>query len=133
VPSGVSHFIEKLAFNSSASFTSKDQVLQQLEKYGGICDCQSSRDTLIYAASIDTRGLETIVHVLSDAVFQPQVTNEELDLVRQTIRFELEDIDRKPDQEQILLDMLHDAAYGPNTLGLPKLCPRMYLSVLTSH
>lgn len=129
-PSGVSHFIEKLAFNSSVSYASKDHVLQQLEKYGGICDCQGSRDTLIYAASIDTRGLETIVQVLSEAVFQPQVTADELDKVRQTIRFELEDIDRKPDQEQILLEMLHDAAFGPNTLGLPKLCPTQNIDLI---
>ncbi|GCC17040.1 hypothetical protein chiPu_0022464, partial [Chiloscyllium punctatum] len=42
-PSGISHFIEKLAFSSTAQFGSKDEILHTLEKHGGICDCQSSR------------------------------------------------------------------------------------------
>lgn len=29
----------------------------------------------------------------------------------------------RPEQEPILLDMIHGAAYKENTLGLPKLCP----------
>jgi processing peptidase subunit alpha len=42
-PSGISHHLEKLAFNSTSAFLSKDEILQKLEKYGGICDCQSTR------------------------------------------------------------------------------------------
>ena len=42
-PSGVSHFLEKLAFNSTPSLASKDEILLKLEKYGGICDCQATR------------------------------------------------------------------------------------------
>ena len=42
-PSGVSHFLEKLAFGVTSKFESKDAIMGQLEKYGGICDCQSTR------------------------------------------------------------------------------------------
>jgi mitochondrial-processing peptidase subunit alpha len=42
-PSGISHYLEKLAFNSTAAYTSKDEILQKMEKFGGICDCQSTR------------------------------------------------------------------------------------------
>jgi hypothetical protein len=31
--SGISHHLEKLAFNATAAFTSKDQILQKLEKF----------------------------------------------------------------------------------------------------
>ena len=34
-PSGISHYLEKLAFHSTAKFPSKDHILQKLEKYGG--------------------------------------------------------------------------------------------------
>ena len=37
-PSGISHYLEKLAFHSTASFPSKDHILQRLEKYGGEVD-----------------------------------------------------------------------------------------------
>jgi processing peptidase subunit alpha len=47
-PSGISHHLEKLAFNATAGFTSKDQILQKLEKFGGICDCQSTRQEFLF-------------------------------------------------------------------------------------
>ena len=81
-PSGVSHFLEKLAFGVTSKFESKDAIMGQLEKYGGICDCQSTRDTFLYAASVDSRGLDATVEILGDVVLRPQITEEELEMVR---------------------------------------------------
>ena len=53
----------------------------QLEKYGGICDCQSTRDTFLYAASVDSRGLDATVEILGDVVLRPQITDDELKMV----------------------------------------------------
>ena len=40
-PSGISHFIDKLAFGPTPNFPQgRDNIQEQLEKYGGICDCQ---------------------------------------------------------------------------------------------
>ena len=39
-PSGISHYLEKLAFHSTAKYPTKDHILQKLEQFGGICDCQ---------------------------------------------------------------------------------------------
>lgn len=49
-----------------------------LEKHGGICDCQASRDTFVYAASAERHGLDTITKILGDVVLRPQVTEEEV-------------------------------------------------------
>lgn len=122
-PSGISHFLEKLAFNSTMEYTEKDIILRELEKVGGICDCQSSRDTFIYAASADSRGLEQVTKVLAEVVLRPQLKAEEVELARQVVQFELESLHMRPEQEPILMDMIHGAAYRDNTLGLPKLCP----------
>ncbi|KAI1280481.1 Mitochondrial-processing peptidase subunit alpha [Halotydeus destructor] len=130
LPSGISHFLEKLAFNSTENYKDKEAILQDLEKHGGICDCQGSRDTLIYAASIDSRGLDTIIKLLSEVILKPQLTDEELDIARQTIRFELQDINLRPDQEPLLLEQIHAAAYSQNTLGLPKICPEKNIDVI---
>ena len=40
-----------------------------------------------------------------------------------TIRYELEDIAMRPDQEPLLVEKIHAAAFKNNTLGLPKICP----------
>ncbi|KAM7303594.1 putative mitochondrial processing peptidase alpha subunit [Ixodes scapularis] len=120
----------EVPLESTKEFRDRDAVLQELEKQGGICDCQGSRDTMIYAASADARGLGPVVKLLGDVVLRPLFKEEEVERTRQTIQFELEDIDMKPDQEQLLFEMIHAAAYTDNTLGLPKLCPRENLGVV---
>ncbi|GFY39312.1 mitochondrial-processing peptidase subunit alpha [Trichonephila inaurata madagascariensis] len=122
-PSGISHFLEKLAFNSTVEFDDKNAILQELERHGGICDCQGSRDTLIYAASANSKSLDPVVSLLAEAVLRPRLLNEEIDNARQTIQFELEDIEMRQEQEQLMMELIHKAAYNNNTLGLPKFCP----------
>lgn len=123
-PSGISHFLEKLAFGCTETYQNKDQIMLALEKHGGICDCQASRDTFVYAASAERRGLDTVVQILGDIVLRPRITEEEISAARQMIQFELESLLTMPEQEPILMDMIHAAAYRSNTLGLPKICPK---------
>lgn len=104
--------------------------MKELEKTGGICDCQSSRDTFIYAASADSRGLDSIVRILGDVVLRPQLQLDEIEMARQAIQFELESLNMRPEQEPILMDMIHAAAYRDNTLGFPKLCPEGNIGVI---
>uniref|UniRef100_A0A3Q2YSF9 Mitochondrial-processing peptidase subunit alpha n=1 Tax=Hippocampus comes TaxID=109280 RepID=A0A3Q2YSF9_HIPCM len=122
-PSGIAHFLEKLAFSSTAQYGSKDEILLTLEKHGGICDCQTSRDTTMYAVSAEVKGLDTVVSLLADAVLQPRLLDEEMEMTRMAIRFELEDLNLRPDPEPLLTEMIHAAAYRGNTVGLPRFCP----------
>ncbi|XP_042335550.1 mitochondrial-processing peptidase subunit alpha isoform X1 [Sceloporus undulatus] len=122
-PGGISHFLEKLAFSSTAQFGSKDEILLTLEKHGGICDCQASRDTTMYAVSAEARGLDTMVSLLSDVVLQPRLSDEEIEMTRMAVRFELEDLNMRPDPEPLLTEMIHAAAYKENTVGLNRFCP----------
>lgn len=116
------HFLD-LHTQSTQEFSDKDKILRAMEKHGGICDCQSSRDTFIYASSADRRGIETVTRVLAEAVLRPKLQDSEIDFARQAVLFELETLNMRPEQEPILMDRIHAAAYRGNTLGLPKLCP----------
>ncbi|KAM3825389.1 mitochondrial-processing peptidase subunit alpha isoform 1-T1 [Vipera latastei] len=163
---GVAHFLEKLAFSSTARFSSKDEILLTLEKHGGICDCQVSRsvscrasfdkaepsyvwlltgtclaygvlfpnsvyveilklstDTTMYAVSADSRGLDPMVSLLADVVLQPRLSDEEIEMTRMAVRFELQDLNMRPDPEPLLTEMIHAAAYRENTVGLNRFCP----------
>lgn len=122
-PSGISHYLEKLAFNSTSKFKNKDEILHKLEQFGGICDCQSTRDIFLYASSVDSRGLDETVEILGDVVLRPLFSADELELSEMMIRFELEDLMMRPDQDPLLVEQMHAAAYRGNTLGLPKICP----------
>ncbi|CAK7291494.1 mitochondrial-processing peptidase subunit alpha [Vulpes vulpes] len=121
--SGIAHFLEKLAFSSTDRFESKDEILLTLEKHGGICDCQTSRDTTMYAVSADSKGLDTVVGLLADVVLHPRLTDEEIEMTRMAVRFELEDLNMRPDPEPLLTEMIHEAAYRENTVGLHRFCP----------
>lgn len=59
-------------------FDNKDQIMDALEKHGGICDCQASRDTFVYAASAERQGLNTVTEVLGDIILRPRITTEEV-------------------------------------------------------
>lgn len=121
--SGIAHFLEKLAFSSTARFDSKDEILLTLEKHGGICDCQTSRDTTMYAVSADSKGLDTVVGLLADVVLHPRLTDEEIEMTRMAVQFELEDLNMRPDPEPLLTEMIHEAAFRENTVGLHRFCP----------
>uniref|UniRef100_A0A8W7PER5 Alpha-MPP n=1 Tax=Anopheles coluzzii TaxID=1518534 RepID=A0A8W7PER5_ANOCL len=84
-PSGISHFLEKLAFQSTSEYGERDVIFRELERHGGICDCQSTRDTFVYAASADSRGLESVTRILSEVVLRPQLSMDEVELARQAI------------------------------------------------
>ncbi|XP_062606043.1 mitochondrial-processing peptidase subunit alpha-like [Saccostrea cucullata] len=123
-PSGISHFIEKLGFCSTTKYRSNDEILQVLEQYGGVCDCQSSRDALIYAMSIETEGLEKGLDILSEVAMRPVITDEQIDYCKMAVAFDLENIESSPQPDVLMTELIHAAAYRDNTLGLPKICPK---------
>lgn len=121
-PNGICHFLEKLSFGATHMYATRDVMHRELEKHGGICDCQGSRDTTVYATSADSRGLGAVTQVLAEVTLRPQLTPDEIESARQAVAFELETLLMRPEQENILMDMIHSAAYKANTLGLPKIC-----------
>ena len=82
-------------------------MMSNLEKHGGICDSQASRDTFIYAASAYTKGLEDVMQLLAEVTLRPCITNRELELAKQAVQFELEMLNMRPEQELLLMDMIH--------------------------
>jgi processing peptidase subunit alpha len=121
--SGVSHFLQKLAFQSTEKFPSREALLHELDQYGGVFDCQRSRDVFMYTLSAFSFALPQAMEVLSDCVWRPRITQEELEMERQSINFELETVKNGPSSEVWTTDLIHQAAYRDNTLGLPSLCP----------
>ncbi|XP_060009737.1 mitochondrial-processing peptidase subunit alpha isoform X2 [Lagenorhynchus albirostris] len=81
------------------------------------------QDTTMYAVSADSKGLDTVVGLLADVVLHPRLTDEEIELTRMAVRFELEDLGMRPDPEPLLTEMIHEAAYRENTVGLHRFCP----------
>ncbi|CAL4079408.1 unnamed protein product, partial [Meganyctiphanes norvegica] len=121
-PSGISHFLEKLSFGRTRNMTRED-IMGTFEKLGGICDCQSSRDTFIYAASVETVGMDSAMEILAEVTLRPQLLNEEITDAKMAVTYDLEDLQLRPEKDTLLTEMIHAAAFRDNTLGLPKICP----------
>ncbi|XP_021367243.1 mitochondrial-processing peptidase subunit alpha-like isoform X2 [Mizuhopecten yessoensis] len=128
-PSGISHVLEKLAFNSTTQY-SREQIFEILEKHGGITDCMSARDTLIYAMSAESTALPLLSNILAEVTLRPQFTEQEIEDTRNIVEYELESVETNPQPEPILIELSHAAAYQNNTLGLPKLCPKETIPII---
>ncbi|KAM6170340.1 mitochondrial-processing peptidase subunit alpha isoform 2-T2 [Rhynchocyon petersi] len=49
--------------------------------------------------------------------------DEEIEMTRMAVQFELEDLNMRPDPEPLLTEMIHEAAFRENTVGLHRFCP----------
>lgn len=59
--------------------------------------------------------------LISDTVLNPSFLPEEIDAQRDAARYEIREINAKPDM--IIPEVLHNVAYANKTLGNPLLCP----------
>ena len=51
-------------------------------------------------------------------------------MVRQAIRYEIEDAEMNPTQDVFGVEAIHAAAFANNTVGLPKVCPENNIDVI---
>ena len=70
------------------------------------------------------------MELLGDAIFQPLLTAQDLVDAKQSVVFEKEDMELRPEKETTLIEMSHATAYGNATLGLPRLCPDASLEAI---
>ncbi|ANB14879.1 Mas2p [Sugiyamaella lignohabitans] len=124
--SGVSHIIDRLAFKSTTSRSSQ-QMEEHLQELGGNYMCASSRETLMYQASVFHDHSDQMFEALADTVKNPLITDEEVAQQLDTAAYEIYEIWQKP--ELILPEVAHMTAFKGG-LGNPLLCPEDRLSVI---
>ena len=66
------------------------------------------RDTTIYAASVSRDKLEPLIELLGDTVFQPLLTDAEFEQAYDSIQFEIQELDKKPDSEPMMTELIHE-------------------------
>ncbi|KAK9900909.1 LuxS/MPP-like metallohydrolase [Cystobasidium minutum MCA 4210] len=128
--SGSSHMIDRLAFKSTTNRTG-EEMTREIEALGGQFLASSSREVIMYQASSYTHCLPEVVSLLSDTVLNPVVTDEEIDLQRESVQYELAEINNKP--EMILPEILYEVAFQGNTLGHPLLIPEDRLAKIDAE
>ncbi|KAF8527449.1 mitochondrial processing peptidase [Hysterangium stoloniferum] len=125
--SGVSHFIDRMAFKSTAS-RNGEQMAEAIHSLGGQIFCSSSRESIMYQSSSFAQSTSTALRLIAETVLRPAFTDDEVAEQREAARYEIREINSKP--EMILPEILHQVAYGNHGLGNPLLCPDDRVDVL---
>ncbi|KAB7497671.1 Mitochondrial-processing peptidase subunit alpha [Armadillidium nasatum] len=134
LPKAVYANVSELAKETQVTTLSNGLKVASEPKFGNFCTVgvlldSGSRyevafpNTLIYATSVETTGLDKAIEILGDVILRPRFTEEEIQEARMAVSFDLEALQMRPEKDLILMEMIHAAAYRDNTLGLPKICP----------
>jgi mitochondrial-processing peptidase subunit alpha len=119
--SGASHIMDRIAFKSTKKNT-VDQFINKMDMLGGMISCTSSRESMMYQAATFNSTVEETVALLSEAIRDPLVTPEEVEVQLTAAEYEINEIWTKP--ELILPELVSEVAWQNNTLGMPLLCPK---------
>ncbi|CCM04458.1 uncharacterized protein FIBRA_06638 [Fibroporia radiculosa] len=125
--SGVSHFLDRLAFKTTTS-RSEEEMAHAVDKLGGQILCSSSRESIMYQSSHFHQATPLAVSLIADTVLDAAFLPDEIAAQREAARYELREVSAKP--EMILPEILHEVAYGEKTLGNPLLCPEHRIDVV---
>jgi len=118
--SGVSHFLDRMAFKSTGTRTDTE-MSTAIHSLGGQIMCSSSRESIMYQSSHFHQATPLALSLIADTVLNPLFLPEEIEAQRDAAQYELREITSKPDM--ILPEVLHNVAYGRTGLGNPLLCP----------
>ncbi|KAJ2769971.1 Mitochondrial-processing peptidase subunit alpha, partial [Coemansia nantahalensis] len=125
---GYAHLMDRLAFRNSEGFTSAESAAL-IEKLGGSIMSSSSRECIMYQAAVFPHDVAAAVRLMADATLRPKFLHEDIDGLRESVPWEIRDVESKPDM--FLPEKLHEVAFQRGTLGNPLLCPLPQLSAAT--
>jgi processing peptidase subunit alpha len=140
---GFSHLMDRMAFkvglfmwliHESTQDYPSDQLVAKVESMGGNIMAHASRESIMYQAAVFNDDVPQVVSLLASIVQRPLFLSDELDEVRMSTSYELQDMQFRPDM--ILPELLHQVAYRNkqgqvNTLGHPLLCTMDRLGTVT--
>jgi processing peptidase subunit alpha len=114
--SGISHFLEHVAFKSTEN-RSDFKLVRDMLQIGANVACTTSREHTVYAADVLREHVSSAVHTLGDVIQNPAFDLDEMDesvKIHQSLCAELT---KSPDTK--IMESIHAAAYHNNTVGLP--------------
>lgn len=114
--SGVSHLLDRMAWKSTARRTGSEMV-HDLARLGGNYMCGAQRELIIYQASVFNKDVQSMFECIAEAIREPKLLDVEFAEAVSTGLYELEELSFKHDM--LLPEILHEAAYGSETLGMP--------------
>lgn len=112
---GSAHFLEHLLFKGTDRRT-VTELERSVEDYGCKLNAYTSREITAYFIQSLNSNLPFALDILSDMFLHSKLSNNYIDREKSTIIREAQDI--ASIKEEAVMDLLHEAAYGQEGLGL---------------
>ena len=113
---GISHFLEHMAFKGTRR-RSAQQIAEEIEEVGGELNAATSLETTAYFARVLKGDEGVALDLLADILQNSAFGRPELERERQVILQEIAATRDSPDD--IVYDLLHDAAFPQQPVGRP--------------
>ncbi len=111
---GMSHFIEHMVFKGTHSRTAWD-IAHAIDAVGGQLNAYTTREyTCFYTKTLDTQA-ELAVDILSDMLFNPRFSPEDMELERNVIFEEIGMYEDSP--EDVVYDLAAETVWNDKPLG----------------
>lgn len=125
---GISHFIEHMVFKGT-KYRSADEIALAIDSVGGQINAFTAREyTCFYTKTLDEQA-ELAMSILSEMIFEPALTNEDMEKERSVIKEEINLYEDCP--EELVYDLLSEAVWGDTPMGRPILGTKESLDAIT--
>ena len=120
---GSTQMMELLAFKTTQRRKHQD-ILEEVEELGGMMQCVSNRDSVLWCIDVLRDNIEPAMDILSDTILNPLLLPEEIEESKQVI--ELQMMQMSP--EILSRDCVQRAAYQKFPLGNDHFCPKEFIN-----
>lgn len=117
---GLSHLMEHMAFKGTKKRTAR-QIADEMDMIGGMMNASTSKLCTNYYCKVIDEDLPKAADILSDIVCNPLIDENELNKERSVVLEEIAMVEDSP--EDVVFDVLAEAAFGKQSLGLTILGP----------
>lgn len=125
---GMSHFIEHMLFKGTQTKSAKDIALM-MDSVGGHLNAFTTRECTCFYAKTLSEHTSVAMDILSDMVFEPLISKEDMDLERRVVFEEIAMYEDSP--EDVVYDLFSEAVWGKTPMGRPILGSEETLSSIT--
>lgn len=126
---GISHFLEHMFFKGTKTRTAQD-IAEAFDSIGGQVNAFTSKEYTCYYARVLDSHKEYALDILADMFFNSKFDEEEMAREKKVILEEIKMSEDTPDD--IIHDLLANAAYDGHPLGYPILGTEEHLNSFTS-
>uniref|UniRef100_A0A7S2V5V4 Mitochondrial-processing peptidase subunit beta n=1 Tax=Fibrocapsa japonica TaxID=94617 RepID=A0A7S2V5V4_9STRA len=117
---GAAHFLEHMFFKGTGK-RSQMELEVEIENMGAHLNAYTSREQTVYYAKVFNKDVDKGLDILSDILQRSKLDEAAIKRERDVIMREMEEVGKQ--QEEVILDYLHEVAYNGTGLGRTILGP----------